>query len=145
MHTAALTHIQVWLAKPLDTDGSLPRTDKRDGKEPKLLTDACDPVVSPDAREFLRWLKPVDCSESGAVEGGIILHAGDALYIPPGMFLIEQGNNNGDVLGFKQSFLLKDARAKPLYEWMKDKGGKEDSDVANHMLGVFAAPVNLER
>jgi len=87
MDTVVYCHLgqrKVWLAKPLDTDGSLPRTDKRDGKEPKLLTDACDPVVSPDAREFLRWLKPVDCSESGAVEGGIILHAGDALYIPQG-------------------------------------------------------------
>ena len=41
--------------------------------------------MSPDARKYLSWQSPLKFSKSGvAVDSGVILEPGDALYIPEG-------------------------------------------------------------
>lgn len=88
MDTIIFCHVgkrEVWLAAPSNSDSKLPRLDLADGRGPKLLDDVCDPVVSSMAQQYLSWGEPVElCTSASITNTGVILHAGDALFVPEG-------------------------------------------------------------
>ena len=105
MDTIIFCHVgkrEVWLARPQESDSRLPRLDSADGRGPKLLDDVCDPVVSSVAEQYLLWREPVECKSGVVASTGVVLHAGDALYVPEGWWhsvkaVTQEGETRGAV------------------------------------------------